>query len=180
VDGERGTPGVDPVDLDVERQVMSWRMNSNCGLPKSGRCSAGGGEEVVDAQDLVSTRQQPLAEVRSDEPAPPVTSTRFIPPLVPPNFHSFRFRDVPVPGSEFRADGEALRGEDPAALAGGRKTASSRSASTMIRTSSLNVTFGSQPSSFFAFEASAIRFTTSVGRKYFGSIFTCSFQSRPA
>jgi len=33
MDGERARQVVDPVHLDVERQVMSWRMNSNCGLP---------------------------------------------------------------------------------------------------------------------------------------------------
>jgi hypothetical protein len=40
-----------------------------------------GGEEVVDAQRLVSPREQPLAQVRPDEPGAPVTSTRIIAPL---------------------------------------------------------------------------------------------------
>ena len=37
-----------------------------------------GGEEVVDAQDLVSPREQPLAQVRSDEPGAPGDQYPFI------------------------------------------------------------------------------------------------------
>ncbi len=43
--------------------------------------------------------------------------------------------------------------------------ASSRSASTIMSTSSRNFTFGSQPSSRFAFEASPRSWSTSVGRR---------------
>ena len=47
---------------------MSWRMNSNRGLPS--RCAMlrlRAGEEIVDAQDLVALGDQALAEIRADE-----------------------------------------------------------------------------------------------------------------
>src|SRR4030067_522545 len=48
---------------------------------------------------------------------------------------------------------------------GGESPASFKSASTMMRTRSRKETFASQPRSFLALEASATRFSTSVGRK---------------
>ena len=57
---------------------------------------------------------------------------------------------------------------------------SSISASTMMRTSSVKVTLGSHPRTFFALEASPLRTSTSVGLKYFGSISTNLPGSSPA
>jgi len=60
------------------------------------------------------------------------------------------------------------------------RPASVRSASTMIRTKSRKEIRGFQPRAREALEASARRKSTSVGRKYWGSISTRSRQSRPA
>ncbi len=60
---------VDPVHLDVERpgDVVAHELEQRV-ADEVGDVLPAGGEEVVDAQDLVSPRQQPLAQVRSDEP----------------------------------------------------------------------------------------------------------------
>src|SRR5580704_13017785 len=61
-----------------------------------------------------------------------------------------------------------------------RDSTACKSASTMVRTRPSKVMDGSQPRTLRALEASAQRESTSAGRKYRGSIFTCSLQSRLA
>ena len=60
---------VDLIYLDVERpgDVVAHELEQGV-RAEVGDVLPAGGEEVVDAQDLVSPRQQPLAQVRSDEP----------------------------------------------------------------------------------------------------------------
>ena len=50
---------------------MLWSMNRNRGLSQQVvDVRRRAGEEVVDADDLVPLGQEPLAQVRADEPGP--------------------------------------------------------------------------------------------------------------